>query len=299
MNPPLAAAARSEAARGLSALAIAFVTWGVFPLYMRMLRPATSLQITASRVLFCCFFVLGFLRARGAMNEVRVALADPRVRMRLVASAVLISVNWLVFVWAVNSDHIVDASLGYFMNPLVNVLLGVVVLRERLRSLQWLAITFAAAGVVYLTWLAGAPPWIALSLALSFSGYGLLRKTVAVDAMAGLGVESLLVAPIALVYLGLCELTGTGVLHLGDPMLVALLVMSGLWTALPLWLFAYGARRVKYSTVGVIQYIAPSMSLAIGVLIFHEPFPLARAAGFAMIWAGLVLYAFDGLRARA
>lgn len=297
MESPIAA--RSEVTRGLLALSCAFTVWGVMPLYMRWLRPVPALQITAYRVLFCCLFVLLFLRLRGALGEVRDALADPRSRLRLIASAALISVNWLVFVWSVTSDRVVEATLGYFINPLVNVVLGVVVLRERLRSMQWLAVGFAVAGVLYLTWLAGAPPWIALSLALSFSSYGLIRKTVAVDAMAGLGTESLLLAPIALGYLGYCEFFGTGAVSRGDPALLTLLVSSGAVTALPLWLFAFGARRVKYSTVGLLQYIGPTISLALGVFAFHEPFPPERALGFSLIWVGLAVYAADGLRRRA
>jgi chloramphenicol-sensitive protein RarD len=198
-------------------------------------------------------------------------------------------------VWAVNNDHVVDASLGYFINPLLNVALGVVVLREHLGWRQWLAIGLAASGVVYLTWLAGTPPWIALLLAFSFSFYGLLRKTVAVDAMAGLGAETLLSAPIAIVYLASCEITGSGALRNATAITWALLMFSGALTAFPLWLFAFGARRVRYSTVGILQYIGPTISLAIGVVMLHEPFPPAKAVGFVLIWSGLVIYALDGL----
>lgn len=291
--------ARAEVTRGLLALTCAFTFWGVMPVYMRWLRAVPPLQITAYRVLFCCLLVLVFLRLRGALTEVRAALRDRSSRLRLIASATCISVNWLVFVWAVTRDHIVEASLGYFINPLVNVVLGVLVLRERLRPMQWLAVGFAGAGVLYLTWLAGAPPWIALSLAVSFGSYGLLRKTVSVDAMAGLGTESLLLAPIALGYLAYCELGGTGALAHGDAGLLTLLIASGAVTALPLWLFAFGARRVKYSTVGLLQYIGPTISLALGVFAFHEPFPPERALGFSAIWVGLAVYATDGLRRRA
>jgi len=298
-QPIVHATPRSDATRGLIALACAFTTWGVLPLYMRLLRSVSPLQITAHRVLFCCIFVLGFLRLRGATGEVRQALIDPQSRVRLIATAVCISINWVVFVWAVTNDHVVDASLGYFINPLVNVVLAVVVLGERLRRIQWLAVSLAASGVAYFTWQAGAPPWIALSLALSFGMYGLLRKTVAVDAMAGLGTESLLVVPFAFGYLLLCEVDGSGVFLGGDTALILLLVLSGLLTAMPLWLFAFGARRVPYSTVGVMQYIGPTISLGLGVFVFDEPFPAARALGFGLIWAGIAVYVIDGLRQRA
>jgi chloramphenicol-sensitive protein RarD len=249
-------------------------------------------------MLFCCVFVLGFLRARGAQAEVGVALRDAGVRRRLIASSLLISMNWIGFVWAIGQNRVVEASLGYYINPLVNVLLGVVVLRERLRRPQWLAVGFAAAGVSYLTWQAGALPWIALMLALSFGGYGLLRKTVAVDAMAGLGTETLLSSPIAIAYLAYCELQGDGAFVKGDIGMLLLLALSGLLTAFPLWLFAYGARRVKYSTVGLLQYIGPTLSLGLGVLVFHEPFGATRVAGFVLIWTGCVIYAVDSFRGR-
>jgi chloramphenicol-sensitive protein RarD len=286
---------RPDTSRGILALTCAFSMWGVLPLYIRLLRHVAPLQLTAHRLTFCCLFVLGFVRMRGAQAEVRAALIDPRVRNRLIASSIAIALNWLGFVWAVNNDHLVDATLGYFINPLVNVVLGVVVLGERLRPPQWLAVATAAVGVAYLTWLAGTPPWIALMLAITFSTYGLIRKTVAVDAMAGLGTETLLSLPIALVYLAYCEISGIGAIRSGTLSTFVLLVLSGALTALPLWLFAYGARRIAYSTVGLMQYIGPTISLAIGVLMLHEPFSAAKALGFAFIWAALIVYATDGL----
>jgi chloramphenicol-sensitive protein RarD len=284
----------SETTRGLLALMCAFSIWGVLPLFIRLLRFVPPVQITAHRLVFCCLFVLAFLRARGAQSEVWTALASRQARNRLIGSSLAIGINWLGFVWAVNNDHIVDASLGYFINPLLNVVLGVIVLREHLRLRQWLAIGLAAIGVTYLTWLAGAPPWIALILASSFATYGLLRKTVAVDAMAGLGAETLLSVPFAIVYLAYCEIEGTGALRNASLGTWLLLISSGALTALPLWLFAYGARRVRYSTVGVMQYIGPTISLAIGVVVLAEAFPLAKAIGFMLIWSGLAIYAADG-----
>jgi chloramphenicol-sensitive protein RarD len=285
----------AETTRGLVALSCAFLIWGVLPLYVRLLRFVPPVQLTAHRLVFCCLVVLGFLRARGAQSEVWAALRESKSRNRLIGSSIAIGVNWLGFVWAVNNDHLIDASLGYFINPLLNVVLGVIVLREHLVWQQRVAVGLAAIGVMYLTWLAGTPPWIALTLALSFSLYGLIRKTVAVDAMAGLGAETLLSAPFAIAYLAYCEFTGTGALGNGTPSTWSLLALSGALTALPLWLFAFGARRVRYSTVGVMQYIGPTISLAIGVMVLHEPFPPAKALGFAMIWSGLVIYALDGL----
>ena len=288
-------ATRDERRSGLFALLGAFTIWGLLPLYLRLLPGVPALQITAHRLVFGCLVIVGFLRARGALGEVRAALVVPSVRTRLMISAALVTINWVLFVWSVTSGHVVESSLGYFINPLVNVLLGVLLLGERLRRMAWLAVLLAAAGVGYLGWLAHAPPWLALALALSFSGYGLIRKTVAVDAMPGLAAETLLPLPIGLGYLGFCEWKAVGVFRDFDPLQVALLAGSGVLTALPLWLFAYGARRVRYSTVGVVQYLGPSLQLIGGIAIFHEPFSPARALGFALIWAALGLYAADGL----
>jgi chloramphenicol-sensitive protein RarD len=283
------------AQRGVAALIIAFVIWGVLPLYLRTLRGVSPLLITSCRLLYCCLFVLAFSRARGASHEIWSALRTRAVRNRLIASAALISVNWLVFVWSVSAGHVIDASLGYFINPMVNVVLGVLVLGERLRKLQWAAVALAGAAVLYLILLTRGAPWIALVLALSFGSYGFVRKTVAVDAMAGLAAETLLAAPVGLAYLLYCEWQHTGPTQF-DWTINALLALSGLFTMMPLWLFAYGARRIPYSTVGLIQFMSPSISLAIGVLIFREPFPPARALGFVMIWLALALYAGDGVR---
>jgi chloramphenicol-sensitive protein RarD len=218
---------------------------------------------------------------------------------RLALTALLISGNWLVYVWSVTHGHIVETSLGYYINPLVNVVLGVVVLRERLNRAQWLAVALAAIAVGYLTVLAGRPPWIACTLALSFSLYGFVRKVISVEALPGLASETLLLAPLAVAYLGWCQAAGSGALGTGAAGISALLIGSGLVTAIPLLLFAYGARRLPYSTVGVLQYIAPSLQLMCGVLVYHERFGLERGVGFAIIWAALLIYAADGLwRAR-
>jgi chloramphenicol-sensitive protein RarD len=288
--------ARRTARSGLIAAIAAFAIWGVFPLYLRPLAEVPALQVMAHRVVWCCLLVMLFLAWRGELGTVRAALADPGTRRRLAASAILISINWLVYVWAVANGHVVDASLGYFINPLLNVVLGVLVLSERLTKPQWLAVMLAASGVLYLTVAAGRPPWISLILAASFGTYGLLRKTVNVESVPGLAAETLLIAPFALAFLLWVQAKGTGAFGHDGPLVDALLVGSGLVTALPLALFAYGARRIPYSTVGIVQYIGPTMQFLIGVFLFHEPFPRSRAIGFALIWAGLLVYAADGLR---
>jgi chloramphenicol-sensitive protein RarD len=190
---------------------------------------------------------------------------------------------------------VVETSLGYFINPLVNVTLGVVVLSERLNRAQWTAVAIAAAGVGYLTWTAGHPPWISMTLAFSFGLYGLVRKVVKVDALAGFATETLLLLPLGLGYLIWCEIAGTGVAGQIGISTNLLLMLGGPLTAIPLVLFAYGARRIPYSTIGLLQYIAPTMQLLLAVLLYHEPFGGARAIGFVFIWTALAIYAVDGV----
>lgn len=285
--------------RGLTAASIAFSIWGLLPLYLKALQAVPVLQVTAHRMTWGCLFAIVWLAIRGELSQIRTALADPQMRLRLLTSAVLISTNWLVYVWAIINDRAVEASLGYFINPLLNVLMGVFVLSERLNRAQWTAVGIAAASVAYLTWSAGHPPWIALVLAFSFCLYGLLRKVVAVEALPGFATETLLLLPVGMGYLLWCEITGIGAVGnagLGTNLLLAL---GGPITALPLVLFAYGARRIPYSTVGLLQYIGPSIQLILAVFVFHEPFERSRALGFALIWSAIAIYLADGLwRAR-
>jgi chloramphenicol-sensitive protein RarD len=281
--------------RGLAAAVGAFTIWGLFPVYLHALRSVPALQVIAHRVTWSCLFLIAWLLLRGELGVLALTLARPALLARLALTAVLISVNWLVYVWGVTHNHIVDTSLGYYINPLVNVLLGVVVLREQLNRAQWTAIALAALAVLYLGMLAGRPPWIAGVLAVSFSLYGFVRKVISVDALPGLTAETLLLVPLALAYLAWCQWSGSGALTAQGPGVAALLISSGLVTAIPLFLFAYGARALPYSTVGVLQYIAPSLQLACGVVLFHESFAPARAAGFVLIWVALSIYAVDGL----
>jgi chloramphenicol-sensitive protein RarD len=286
--------------RGLAAAAAAFTLWGLFPVYLHPLSGVPPLQVIAQRVTWSCLFLMAWLLLRGQLGVLALTLARPALLARLALTALLISCNWLVYVWSVTHNHIVDTSLGYYINPLVNVLLGVIVLHERLNRAQWTAIALAALAVLYLAVLAGRPPWIAGTLALSFSLYGFVRKIISVDALPGLTTETLLLMPLAVGYLAWCQWAGSGALTTQGPGVAALLIGSGLITAIPLFLFAYGARALPYSTVGVLQYIAPSLQLACGVVLFHESFGPARAAGFALIWSALLIYAVDGLwRARS
>jgi len=281
--------------RGLLAAIGAFAIWGLLPLYLKLLHQAPVFQIMTHRVVWCCLFVFGWLGVRGELGHVTRALADGVTRLRLFASAVMITINWLTYVWAVGNGHVVEASLGYFINPLVSVLLGVLFLSEKLNPRQWIAVALAALGVAWLTWQVGRPPWIALTLAFSFGLYGFVRKTVVVDAVAGLAVETLLILPFALAWLLFEYGRGASVFGVVSWQLDALLVASGLLTAVPLVLFAFGVRRVPLTTIGLLQYMAPTLQLITALLVFKEPFTAVQAVGFGCIWLGLVVYAVDGV----
>jgi chloramphenicol-sensitive protein RarD len=220
---------------------------------------------------------------------------QPKVLAGFTASAVLLSVNWFIYIWSVNNDHVVDASLGYFMNPLVNVLMGFLLLHERLRPAQWAAIALAAAGVAWLTWQAGHPPWIGLALAFSFGFYGLLRKTAALGALEGLSLETFLLFPIAFGYLVWLALNDQNAFLHASVSSKWLLAAAGPITAIPLLLFAAGARRIRMSTLGLLQYLAPSLQLLLGVWLYNEPFGGKLLAGYAVIWSALALYSLEGL----
>ncbi len=294
MTAPVATPARLSP-RGLAAATAAFVIWGLFPVYLHPLHEVSAIQVIAHRVTWSCLFILMWLVARGELGRLSSTLTNRALVARLTLTALLISCNWLVYVWSVTHEHIVDTSLGYYINPLMNVVLVVFVLKERLNRAQWIAVALASAAVLYLAVLGGRPPWIALTLAVSFSLYGLLRKVISVDALPGLATETLLLLPLALGWLVWCQVSGTGALTQSGPGIAALLIGSGPVTAIPLFLFAYGARALPYSTVGVLQYIAPSLQLVCGVYLFHESFGAAHAAGFAVIWLALLIYAADGL----
>jgi chloramphenicol-sensitive protein RarD len=285
----------TQTTRGFLAALTAFFIWGLLPVYLKALQHVGALEIMVHRAVWCCVFVMLWLALSKALPEVRTALRVPSTRWRLMLSATLVTINWYLYVWAVNSGHVVEASLGYFINPLVNVLLGVLVLRERLNSIQWIAVGSAAVGVLWLTWTTGRLPWIALALAFTFGSYGLIRKTVAVHAVAGLGTETLLLLPLGLTLMIWMGVNGTGgFLHVSLATDV-LLVLGGVVTAVPLALFAYGARLIPYSTVGLLQYLGPTLQLMLGVWLYNEPFPQTRLIGFAFIWAALAIYAADGL----
>ena len=282
--------------KGVAATVFAFVVWGVVPLYWHALKVVPSLQIMAHRIVWSALLVVGWLLLRNGLGWWREIRAKPGALRALALSSVLIAFNWCLYIWAVNAGHVVETSLGYFINPLLNVVLGVMVLRERLDRAQWFAVGCAALGVAWLTWSAGAPPWIALGLAFSFGLYGLVRKLLAVDAVGGLAVESLYLFIPGLAFVLWSEAGHGGGFGSGWGWGVDLLLVGGgLVSALPLIGFAYGVRRIPLSIVGLMQYIAPSLQLLIGVLVLREPFGFDRALGFAAIWLGLLVFAGNGL----
>jgi chloramphenicol-sensitive protein RarD len=268
---------------------LAYSMWGTFPLYFRVVASVAPLEVMLHRSVWSLAFLAIVLTALRRWSWLAGALREPRRVALALLGALLLSGNWLLYIWAVNNDRVIESSLGYFINPLVNVLLGFAVLGERLRRVQWLAVGIAAAGVVWLTWQAGQLPWIALVLAGSFGLYGLLRKTAPLGAIEGLTLETLLLLPIAAPLLAWFTVSG-GALSRGDAGLATWLLMAGPLTAIPLVLFAAGARRVTLATLGLLQYVGPTIQFAIGVWVFHEPFGMERLVGFGLIWAALALY---------
>ncbi|MEL4893568.1 EamA family transporter RarD [Xanthomonas protegens] len=288
--------AAQEARRGLWITAATFALWGVVPVYWHLLQAVPSPHIIAHRIVWSTLLVVAWLVYSARLQWWRRIAAQPRALATLALSSLAIAFNWGLYIWAVNAGHVIETSLGYFINPLVNVLLGVLVLHERLRPLQWLAVACAALGVAWLTVDAGTLPWIALGLAGSFGLYGLLRKLVQVDAVAGLGVESLYLFLPALGFVLWGEAGhGGGFAGAWGWRNDLLLAFGGVVTAVPLIGFAYGVRRIPLSLVGLLQYIAPSLQLLLGVWFFREPFDAGKAIGFAAIWIGLLLFAGESL----
>lgn len=270
----------------------AYLSWGLFPLYFRQIATVPALQIVAHRTIWSLAFVAVVLLATGHLKWLRdVGAATWR---RFTLSALLIAVNWLTYVWAVGHGHVLDASLGYFINPLVVVMLALLVLGERLRPVQWVSVALAAAGVAWLTWQAGTLPWIALALAFSFGFYGLLRKTSPLGALEGLTLETLLLFPLALAYLGWLASQHQNAFLAASPGTQLLLALAGPLTALPLLLFGAGARRIPLSLLGLLQYVSPTLQLLLGVWLYNEPFAGPKVAGYVLIWAGLAVYSAEG-----
>jgi chloramphenicol-sensitive protein RarD len=274
----------------------AYGLWGLLPIFFRLLHHVDPVEIVTQRILWSLLLILTLLALRNGIGPMIAVLRDRRLLLALAGSAVMIAINWLVYVWAVNDGHVVATSLGYFLNPLVNVALGVLVLKERLRRGQMLAIGFAAVGVAILAASAITTLWISLTLAFSFAFYGLIRKMTPVAPMTGLGVETLLLAPLAVAYL-LWE-ASHGPIGFGQDMsTTALLIIAGLVTTVPLVLFATAARSLPMATLGVLQYLAPTLQFVCGVVLFGETLSLGQMLSFGLIWVGLILFATDSVKA--
>jgi chloramphenicol-sensitive protein RarD len=282
-----------ERARGLAYALAAYLSWGFLPVYFKALRGVPAVEVLAHRVVWSLALLGALLAVRGGPGAFRAAFRRDRLPV-LAATTALISTNWLVYIWAVQAGRVLEASLGYFVNPLVNVLLGVAFLGESLSRRQKVAVALAVAGVAVLVVRAGTFPWLSLVLALSFGLYGLLRKRAGIDAVGGLFAETALLAPIALAFLGVRAASGVGAFGSGATV-TALLAAAGVITALPLVWFTLAVHRLRYSTLGLVQYVAPSGQFLLAVLLYREPFGGGHAAAFACIWASLAIYSWDAL----
>ena len=286
--------------RGIVYAALAYICWGLFPLYFLPLAAIPPVEVVAHRVLWSLVFLLVLLAVRRQWVWLRPLLRQPRVLLAFAASALLLATNWGIYIWAVTHGHVLDSSLGYFITPLVNVLLGTTVLHERPRAAHWAALSLATAGVAWMTWQSGQLPWIALVLAASFGTYGLLRKVAVLGALEGLTLETLLLAPLAFLALAWWWVQGTS--HFpagfvtGDWKTDLWLIGVGPVPAVPLLLFAAGARRITLTTLGLLQYLGPTIQFVLGVWLFREPMTPQRLAGFGLIWAALLVYSADGWR---
>jgi chloramphenicol-sensitive protein RarD len=279
--------------RGFMYGVAAYGLWGIFPLYWPLLEPAGAIEILAHRVLWSLVTVGLVVVVARRTAAVRAVFADRRARLILLGAAAVISVNWGGYIWGVNNDRVVETSLGYFINPLVTVLMGVVVLGERLRRLQMVAVGLATVAVVVLTIDYGRPPWIALLLAFSFATYGLAKKKADVDAVESMAVETVYIAPIAAAYVAWLTWQGSASFGTEGVGHAALFATTGIVTVIPLLCFGAAAVRVSLVTIGLLQYIAPILQFALGVLWYHEPMPASRWIGFVLVWIALVLFTYE------
>lgn len=279
--------------RGVLQAALAYTLWGLFPLYFRELAGVGAFEIVLHRVAWSVVFlaiVLLWLRRWQWLASLRM---QPQVLAMFTLSALVLALNWLTYVWAVSNGHVIDASLGYFINPLVSVALGYFVLHERLRRWQWAAVALATAGVAWLAALGPHIPWVGIVIAVSFAVYGLMRKTAALGALEGLALETLLLAPPAIALLAWWTVQGSGGLAGRSPATLAWLIGLGPMTSIPLLMFAAGARRISLATLGLLQYVSPTIQLALGVWVFGEALGSERLAGFTLIWIALALFSIE------
>jgi chloramphenicol-sensitive protein RarD len=281
---------KSDKVIGIWYALAAFTTWGVLPLYWRLMREVPPQQILAHRISWSLLFVSFIITIQKRWNEAKGVFSFRQSKASFIVSALFLGINWFIYIWAVNTNHVVESSMGYFINPLVNVLLGVVFLKEKLTFWQGISILLALGGVSYLTFHYGKVPWIALSLAFSFGTYGLLRKIAYAGSLIGLLAETSILTPVAVVYIFIQHVHQIGFFSTSSPALSFLLAGSGIVTALPIIWFAHSVRRIPLSTVGFIQYLAPSLMLLLSVVVFKEPFTKTHMISFGLIWTALTLY---------
>jgi chloramphenicol-sensitive protein RarD len=287
-----------ETRRGFLLGAAAYAMWGLFPLYWPLLKPATAVEILAHRVFWSLVVMLLLVAVLGRSRRLRAVIAHRRTLGILAFAALVIAVNWGAYIWGVNNGHVVETSLGYFINPLVTVLMGVVVLGERLRRLQWVALGIAFVAVVGLTVEYGRPPWVALALAFSFAFYGLAKKKANVGAVESLSVETLILAPVAAGYILWLMAQGTSTFGTEGVGHAVLLTTTGVVTAIPLICFGAAATRVSLTTIGLLQYLAPTIQFALGVLVFREAMPAMRWVGFVLVWIALAIFTYEAITHR-
>jgi chloramphenicol-sensitive protein RarD len=296
-EPPSAAEQeRADLRLGLLLGIGAYSLWGLFPLYFPLLQPASPLEVLADRFVWSFVFLALIMTVTRSWSRMTAVLHNRRVMVMLIAATILISINWGVYIWAVNNDHVVEASLGYFINPLMVVLTGTLILGERLRPLQWTAVGIAALAVAVLTFGYGSVPYVALALAFSWAGYGLVKKLAGVDPIASLTVETAYGTPFALAFLAWLSTQGQLVFGHSSAGNTVLLMMTGVVTAIPLVLFGAATNRVPLSTIGVLQYLTPTLQFLLGVTVFGEQMPPVRWVGFAIVWIALIVFTWDSLR---
>ncbi len=280
--------------QGIVFASLAYLAWGLFPLYFLQVAEVPALEVVMHRTVWSMLFMLVLLLVLRRWAWLRGLSRQPKILAAFALSAMLLASNWLVYVWAVQHQHLLDASLGYFINPLVNIALGFFFLHERPRRLQWLAVAIATLGVGWLAWQTGHPPWVALTLGLTFGFYGLLRKVATLGAMEGLTLETMMLTPFAIGAIAWWTWQGSSAMSQGHTATNLWLLAAGPLTAIPLLLFAAGARRIPMTTLGLLQYIGPTLQFTLGVYVFHEAFSPSRLIGFVLIWSALLLYSVDG-----
>lgn len=285
----------NEQQKGMVYTVAAYALWGILPLYWSWLKEIPSGEILAHRIFWSFLFVLCVLIASKRMGQFKAVFSSPKQLFAVLLSSIIISGNWFIYIWAVNHGHVIESSLGYYINPLLSILLGMVVLREKLTIWQIVSVILAGIGVFIMTVEFGKIPWIAFSIALTFALYGLAKKLVKLDSMIALGVETLMVTPIAMIYLLFLETTGQGSIGNIPPVTLILLLCAGVLTAMPLYWFAQGAKRIPLSMIGIIAYLSPSTTLLLGIFLFKEPFTPTHAISFGLIWAALLLYSLSSL----